>query len=75
MSQEITLSRDELHEITGYRQAKRIASWLLTQGFTFRLGGDGWPRVAREEYRRVMCGESKSRKRTAPDFSALQGAA
>lgn len=72
---ELTLSRSELIELTGYVQSKRVCGWLSEQGFVYRLGGDGWPRVARDEYRRKMCGGSKGRKRTAPDLSGLLGAA
>ncbi len=55
------LSRDELQELTGYRQAAAQMRWLTDRGWRFEVGGDGRPKVARAEQERRMLG---SRTRT-----------
>lgn len=50
----ICLSRDELVEISGYRQRSAVSKWLRTNGFVFRVAADGWPRVDRVHFHALM---------------------
>lgn len=70
----LTLSRSELLELTGKRRPSAIARWLRDNGFSFRIAADGYPRVDRHHYERVMDGggSSVSRRRTEPNFDAMR---
>jgi hypothetical protein len=48
------LSPDELRKITGSPQPSKQVAWLKEQGFVFRIGYDGHPKVEREHYRQMM---------------------
>ena len=50
------LSRDELIELSGYRQSAAQQRWLTDRGWRFEVGGDGRPKVARAEHDRRMVG-------------------
>jgi hypothetical protein len=41
------LSRDELVDLSGARQRRRVIAWLRGAGYRFEIGADGWPRVLR----------------------------
>lgn len=56
----LVLAREELQDLTGYRQAAAQMRWLTDRGWRFEIGGDGRPKVARAEYERRMLG-SKAR--------------
>ena len=43
------LSRDELADLTGYQQRRKQCAWLRDGGWPFVVGGDGHPRVLRDE--------------------------
>lgn len=64
----IVLSREELRELTGYRQRSRVIRWLRENGFAFYLGGDAWPRVLRESFEKPR----KTLTRSAPNVQALK---
>jgi hypothetical protein len=50
------LSRDELQELTGYRQFAAQIRWLASRGFRHEVGADGRPKVLRAEADRHMLG-------------------
>lgn len=56
------LSRDELHELTGYTQAAAQFRWLTSRGWKHEVGADGRPRIMRAEMERHLLG-SKPRTR------------
>lgn len=71
----MTLTRAELHDLTGYRMPKQQIAWLRANGFVFRVAADGYPRVDRGHYLRVMGAEpgaGGAHRPTAPDFEALR---
>ena len=52
------LTRDELADLTGYQQRRKQCAWLRDGGWPFVLGGDGHPRVLRDELvRRLSAAE------------------
>jgi len=65
------LSFAELVLLTGYRRRSCIIRWLVANGFAFRVGADGYPRVLEEHMRLILCGNSP-KPRNAPNFSALK---
>jgi hypothetical protein len=46
---ETFLTRDEVADLTGYRQRGKQVNWLRRCGWPFAIGADGHPRVLREE--------------------------
>ncbi|HCI52451.1 MAG TPA: hypothetical protein DE312_03880 [Gallionella sp.] len=70
----ITLTTDELTELTGYLQPKKQNEWLRDQGFIFRVAADGRARVDRSHYLKQMGGLTHefTRAKTSPDFSSLE---
>lgn len=69
----LLLDNTELLALTGFvRPAKQI-DWLRREGFTFRIGADGYPRVDRAHYLKVMgVAGIEVRGRTEPDFRSLR---
>jgi hypothetical protein len=43
------LTRDELEALTSYKQRRKQIAWLRDGGWPFVIGGDGHPRVLRDE--------------------------
>ena len=41
------LTRDELRDLTGYKQKSAIATFLRENKYPFELDKDGWPKVPR----------------------------
>jgi hypothetical protein len=39
------LTKDHLHELTGYQNRPQQIAWLRSNGYPFEIGGDGRPRV------------------------------
>lgn len=67
------LTDSYLQELTGYARPSKQIEWLRREGFTFRIAGDGHPRVDFDHYQKMMGAVSGSaRKRTEPDFSSLR---
>jgi len=68
------LTSDELHELTGYKKPGKQLAWLRGQGFIFRVAADGYPRVDRSHYLKLMGGMdgASQHAKTHPDFSSLQ---
>ena len=50
----LTLSPDQLCELTGYKRGAEQARWLKENGFKFRLDRLGKPRVDRTHYETKM---------------------
>jgi hypothetical protein len=50
----LTLTGDELAELTGYRRGAEQKKWLKANGFKFREDRLGRPRVDREHYESKM---------------------
>jgi hypothetical protein len=48
------LSAEELRKLTGSPRPSKQVAWLKEQGFVFRIGCDGYPKVEREHYRQMM---------------------
>ena len=68
----ICLTKDELLEISGYRQRSAVSKWLRKNGFTFRVAADGWPRVDRTHYHTVMgTGSSRTLTVSVTNVAAL----
>jgi hypothetical protein len=45
--QSLTLSRDELIELTAYKRPADQARWLKAQGIPYYIAADGHPRIIR----------------------------
>jgi len=43
----VFLTRDELRELSGYKQKSAIARWLAENRYPFELDKDDWPKVPR----------------------------
>lgn len=41
------LTRDELQDLTGYKQKSAIARFLRDRGYAIELDKDGWPKLPR----------------------------
>jgi hypothetical protein len=65
MFSETFLSREEIADLTGYQQRRKQTDWLRREGWPFAVGGDGHPRVLREELQRRL-GASEGAKQPAP---------
>jgi hypothetical protein len=69
----LTLTPDELRELTGYEQPARMQRWLVDRGWVFepppRRGGV--PRVDRAYYLARMSGQAPSSRRVGPDVAFL----
>lgn len=65
----ICLSRDELRELTGYRQRSAVIRWLRENCIQHYIGGDAWPRVLHS----TLGGKatSKTLTKSKPNLDAL----
>lgn len=61
----------ELVALTGYKRRSCIIRWLQDNGFAFRVGADGYPRVLEEHVREMFRGHV-TRPKTVPNLSALR---
>jgi hypothetical protein len=66
------LSIEFLQALTGRKAPKRIIEWLKSEGFTFRVGADGYPKVEAAHYLAVMGGARPHNRDPEPDFDALE---
>ena len=55
MSLSLLATADQLAELTGYKRISRQVEWLRSEGFIFRIGGDGRPKVLISEIECKMC--------------------
>jgi hypothetical protein len=60
----LTLSIEELIEITGKKQKKKMKEWLARQGIHFLSEPDGWPRVSRELIQEALKGNVQIKPQT-----------
>ena len=68
----LMLSEDELRELTGYRQPKRMAEWLTERGWVFEPGRRSQPpKVDRAYYLARMSGKAATPRRPAPRLDFL----
>ena len=67
----LCLSVEELRELSGYYQRRKVNHWLRKNGFSFRLARNGWARVDREHYHEVMRGRVLP-KQTEPNYGAIR---
>ena len=71
------LTRNETHELTGYKIPSAQIRWLQKNGILFRVGADGYPRVLMSEIEFQMLSHTKSNKhfsvQETPNFEALYG--
>jgi len=65
MLSDTSLSRAEVAELTGYQQRRSQSACLRREGWPFAIGGDGHPRVLREELQRRL-GAVEGAKQPAP---------
>ena len=74
----LTLSPEQLHELTGYKRGAEQARWLKENGFKFRLDRLGKPRVDRSHYETKMgCKLATTGEHIdggSPNWAALLGA-
>jgi hypothetical protein len=69
----LCLTQAELVELTGRRTRPAMIRALRSMGLEFRVAGDGWPRVDRAHYARIMRGElPRPRRRAEPRFDAVR---
>lgn len=69
----LLLTRDELHELTGYARRSDQIRWLERQGWRFVVGADGRAKVGRE-YAGAMLGTGPANEATLtsePNWEAL----
>lgn len=71
----LTLSPEELVELTGYKRCTQQARWLKENGFKFRLDRRKRPRVDRHHYEaRMGCKPTGDRPEGgSPNWAALFG--
>jgi uncharacterized protein DUF4224 len=58
------LDREEIVQLTGYRQRAKQIEALVAMRVRFHVPPDGWPRVAKEDI-------THGAKTEEPDFSSL----
>ena len=69
----LSLTKNELIEITGKERPSAQIKWLRSQGFTVVPRADGLPLVSRNHFEAMMGGEHYQSKALIhePDFSSL----
>ncbi|TMR61831.1 DUF4224 domain-containing protein [Streptococcus pseudopneumoniae] len=63
----LVLTRDELIELTGYKQPKRQVAWLRQQAIPLYVAANGRPKVLRSTLESTTVN-----RRTEPNFAALR---
>lgn len=67
------LSHLEIVELTGYKIPSKQINWLRLQGFIFRIAADGYPRIDRSHYLKLMGGYNNNiQPKTEPNFNSLK---
>jgi hypothetical protein len=56
------LTPDELIELSGYKQPRKIMAWLDEQGYRYRVNGKGWPSVLRDVVLLDLQGQTTARR-------------
>jgi hypothetical protein len=66
------LTEEELLDVTGYRQRRKIADALAEMGIVFKFrAADGFVLVLREHYSAVMAPAGSKKPRRGPDWGAI----
>jgi hypothetical protein len=68
------LTREELIQLTGYKNPSAQMRWLQREGFYFRVAADGRPRVLKEAVINILGGhfiEIQSTRRAGPRFENI----
>jgi hypothetical protein len=60
------LNREELADLTGYRQKGKQAEWLRCHGWRFELDAQGRPRVLRQHAHRMLDGTASAQSDSEP---------
>lgn len=67
------LTHPEIIELTGFKKPSKQISWLRQQGFVFRVAADGYPRIDRSHYLKLMGGYNNNiQPKTEPNFNSLK---
>ena len=71
------LTKLQTQELTGYKIPSAQIRWLKENGFMFKIGADGYPRVLMAEIESQMLTDRKSNRhfsvKEKPNFEALYG--
>jgi hypothetical protein len=67
----VFLTIAELVRLTGYKRRGCMARWLRDNGFAFRIGADGYPRVLEDHVRLLLSG-MVVKPRNTPNLAALK---
>ena len=66
------LTDDELFQLTGFSRPSKQAEWLKANGFNYRLGADGHPKVLRAHVCKMMGADVQEKRQfVQPDFSRV----
>jgi hypothetical protein len=69
----LTLTPNELVEVTGRKYAAHQIRWLADNGWRFFVGGDGLPKVDREYYREMVGVKREVKKRVVRTEGLARG--
>lgn len=67
----LTLTPDELYDLTGYKAGKRQRQWLAENGYSFDVRANGRPAVSRSHYEARHA--PVKRRPSAMNLAALDG--
>lgn len=66
------LTKDDICELTGYKNHAKQIAWLCRNGIKFLISQDGTPRVLMSHLHEIMGNTTKStRRRSEPNFDSL----
>jgi len=70
----LLLSKHEVKDLTGWNEVKRQMEWLNAHGYSFDVGGDGFPKVLRQHVINKLIGMSSGAfsKRVEPNWAGLK---
>ena len=74
MGENLFLSKEELHELTDYRNRPGQIKWLAERGYKFELDRPGRPRVLRQAIVNAMGGneaQPRQLRRVEPRWEAM----
>lgn len=54
------LTPEELRELSGCKQPKKVMQWLDSQGYRYRVNAKGWPSVLRDVVISDLAGQPKT---------------
>lgn len=69
----LCLTRDEMQELSGCKQRRKVIVWMRDAGYRYDVGADGWPRVLRAAVdAKLMPSRKQQTAKTEPDFSMYE---